>query len=94
MDLPLDEKNSLRSQKTSQLRWDRRRKRFIESKATRQSSGQTIRTEGGTLIPATYDSGRFKSWHAQRRHNSVRPVLEKRYNKVCVLRKWIARNIY
>ena len=61
MDLTADESGELRPQKASQLRWDRKRKRFTKTSNT-QSSKQMVRSESGALIPATYDSGRFERW--------------------------------
>jgi ATP-dependent RNA helicase DDX54/DBP10 len=56
-----DEAGEARAQKASQLRWDRKRKRF--SRAPLNSGNEKmIRSESGALLPATFNSGRFDTW--------------------------------
>jgi len=40
-------------------KWDRKSKKFVSSD---QNQGKKIRTEDGTLLPASYRSGRYNSW--------------------------------
>ena len=51
----------------SQLRWDRKKKRFLTGDAVGADNKRVIRTESGAFLPATYRSGRFEIWQAQKR---------------------------
>lgn len=67
MDLQADDVSSSRSQKPSQLRWDRKRKRFTSnSNGAEGQAAKMVRTEAGSLIPASYDSGRYAAWARRR----------------------------
>lgn len=70
MDLQGDEQLAHRSQRASQLRWDRKTKKFKKDPQQDGSAGPMIKTESGALLPATFDSGRFKEW-ARKRHNPM-----------------------
>ncbi|WWD00268.1 hypothetical protein V866_007177 [Kwoniella sp. B9012] len=66
LDMTADEGSSARAQKASQLSWDRKKRKFI--KATVGSDNKKmIRSESGSLLPASYNSGRFSSWKSKRR---------------------------
>jgi hypothetical protein len=60
--MPTDDGNLPRPQKASQLRWDRKKKRFIAGDAVGAENRKMLRTESGNSLPATYSSGRFKIW--------------------------------
>lgn len=66
MDLQGDEQLTQRSQRASQLRWDRKTKKFKKDPQQDGSAGPMIKTESGALLPATFDSGRFKEWNRKR----------------------------
>lgn len=54
-----DETQQQRMQKASQLRWDRKRRNFAQTKG---STTKMIKTENGTTLPATYKSGTYRLW--------------------------------
>lgn len=60
--IPNDEQLSHRTQKASQLRWDRKRKNFTSVGDGKAEQGKMIKTESGTLLPATYRSGKYQLW--------------------------------
>jgi hypothetical protein len=57
-----------RTQKASQLRWDRKQKNFTQGPSDKAEKGKMIKTESGTLLPATYNSGKYRQWKAKSRH--------------------------
>lgn len=66
MDLQTDDVTSSRAQKASQLRWDRKRKRFTKDAGADGQKVKMVKTEGGSLMPASYDSGRYAAWARRR----------------------------
>ena len=69
-DVSNDEANTTRAQKPSQLKWDRKKKRFLPGDTVGADNKKVIRTESGAFLPASYRSGRFKTWQAQKRSSS------------------------
>jgi hypothetical protein len=57
-----------RTQKASQLRWDRKQKNFTQGNGDKAEQGKMIKTESGTLLPASYNSGKYRQWKAKSRH--------------------------
>jgi hypothetical protein len=49
-------------QKASQLKWDRKKKRFTSGDQVGADNKKLIRSESGALLPASYNSGRYKEW--------------------------------
>ncbi|EJT49422.1 hypothetical protein A1Q1_01444 [Trichosporon asahii var. asahii CBS 2479] len=66
LDLNADEGDAARAQKASQLKWDRKRKRFVKD-APGGDNKKMIRSESGALLPATFKSGKFADWKKSRR---------------------------
>lgn len=66
LDLNADEGGAARAQKASQLKWDRKRKRFVKD-APGGDNKKMIRSESGALLPATFKSGKFAEWKKSRR---------------------------
>lgn len=61
MDLNADDGDAQRAQKASQLKWDKKRKRFVKD-TPGEDNKKMIRGESGALLPATFRSGRFAEW--------------------------------
>ncbi|BEI82928.1 hypothetical protein CcaverHIS002_0307960 [Cutaneotrichosporon cavernicola] len=61
MDLNADDADPQRAQKASQLKWDKKRKRFVKD-TPGEDNKKMIRGESGALLPATFKSGRFAEW--------------------------------
>jgi hypothetical protein len=66
-----DEGRAQGAQKASQLRWDRKKKRFTAGDQVGADNKKMIRSESGALLPATYNSGRFKDWQQKRRRGTA-----------------------
>ncbi|EJD03333.1 DEAD-domain-containing protein [Fomitiporia mediterranea MF3/22] len=60
----------------SQLKWDRKKKRFIRGSGEGADNVKIVKTEGGTRLPVTYRSGRFEEW-SKKTHVRVPRVGEK-----------------
>ncbi|WVQ97778.1 hypothetical protein IAU59_004892 [Kwoniella sp. CBS 9459] len=67
LDLTADEGAGPKAQKASQLRWDRKKRKFVKN-ASESDGVKMIRTESGAMLPATYNSGRYNEWKARQRH--------------------------
>ncbi|CAK9780697.1 DEAD-domain-containing protein [Cutaneotrichosporon oleaginosum] len=61
MDLNADDADQQRAQKASQLKWDKKRKRFVKD-TPGEDNKKMIRGESGALLPATFRSGRYTEW--------------------------------
>ncbi|RXK42210.1 hypothetical protein M231_00568 [Tremella mesenterica] len=74
-DLSTDEGARPRLQKASQLRWDRRKKKFLQGSSIESRDQKMIRSESGALLPASFSSGRFSNWTAKNKtsHTSRAP---------------------
>lgn len=70
MNMTGDEGRAQGAQKASQMKWDRKKKRFAASDQVGADNKKMIRSESGALLPATYNSGRYKEWRAQRKRSS------------------------
>jgi len=66
-----DEGEAQRAQKASQLKWDRKKKRFVKGDGVGSNNEKMIRSESGALLPASFKSGRFDAWK-QRNRNAPR----------------------
>jgi len=64
-DLTGDE--GIQERKRRQLRWDKKKKKFIQGTGEGGDNVKIIRTESGAKLPATYRSGRFDEWKAKSR---------------------------
>lgn len=67
MDLVADDCDQMKRQK-HQMVWDRKRKKFINASQLQQSDdkkSKKIKTESGTYISASYQSGLFEKWKSQ-----------------------------
>lgn len=67
VDMAPDEGVEARAQKASQLRWDRKRKRFTRVPSNGEGNEKMIRSESGALLPATFKSGRYEQWRRAER---------------------------
>lgn len=61
-DLANDNGVAERQRRHSQLKWDRKKKKFIKGDGVGADNVKLIRTEGGTRLPISYRSGRFDEW--------------------------------
>ena len=49
------------------MTWDKKKKKFIRGDGVGADNVKMVRTENGTLLPATYRSGRFDEWKSKSR---------------------------
>lgn len=56
-----------RAQKASQMRWDRKSKKFIRGDGTGSDNKKLIRSESGAKLPASFKSGAFDDWKKKSR---------------------------
>ncbi|KAG0174498.1 ATP-dependent RNA helicase dbp10 [Apophysomyces sp. BC1034] len=61
LDLIGDDKDTMQ-QKKNQLRWDSKKKKFVQGMGIGADNKKMIRTESGALISASFKSGRFDEW--------------------------------
>lgn len=66
-DLTGDE--ALQERKRRELRWDKKKKKFIRGTGEGADNVKLVKTESGAKLPATYRSGRFDEWRAKSRVN-------------------------
>ncbi|WWC87190.1 uncharacterized protein L201_002076 [Kwoniella dendrophila CBS 6074] len=66
LDMTADEGSAARAQKASQLSWDRKKRKFVQSTVGADNK-KMIRSESGALLPASYSSGRYTAWKQKRR---------------------------
>ena len=65
-DLTTDEGGSHnRRSGASQLKWDRKKKKFIRGDGVGADNVKLVKTETGNKLPITYRSGRFDEWKAK-----------------------------
>nr|ADO17669.1 CNB00610 [Tremella mesenterica] len=55
----------------AQLRWDRRKKKFVQESSIDSTNQRMVRSESGALLPASFSSGRFRDWSTRRRVTSA-----------------------
>ncbi|GJJ06257.1 hypothetical protein Clacol_000448 [Clathrus columnatus] len=51
-----------RQRRQSQLKWDRKKKKFIKGDGVGADNVKLVRTESGARLPISYRSGRFDEW--------------------------------
>ncbi|EJD52781.1 DEAD-domain-containing protein [Auricularia subglabra TFB-10046 SS5] len=61
-DLVTDEGGKEQKRLRSQLKWDRKKKKFVKGSGEGADNVKIIKTESGTRLPATYRTGRFEEW--------------------------------
>ncbi|KAJ4002075.1 P-loop containing nucleoside triphosphate hydrolase protein [Lentinula boryana] len=61
--------------KKRQLKWDKKKKKFVKGDGVGSDNVKLVKTESGTKLPATYRSGRFDEWKAKT-HSSLPRVGE------------------
>lgn len=73
--LPGDEDASGKpmAQKASTLRWDRKSKRVVKGDGTGADNQKFIKTESGTKLPASFQSGKYDEWRKKKRVSVPRP---------------------
>ncbi|KAJ3724529.1 P-loop containing nucleoside triphosphate hydrolase protein [Lentinula raphanica] len=69
-DLTGDE--GLADRKKRQLKWDKKKKKFVKGDGVGSDNVKMVKTESGTKLPATYRSGRFDEWKAKTHSNLPR----------------------
>lgn len=67
-DLTGDEAAARERQKR-ELKWDKKKKRFVKGTGEGADNVKLVRTESGVKLPVTYRSGRFDEWKAKSRLN-------------------------
>jgi hypothetical protein len=67
LDLVQDEGSAVRAGKASQLKWDRKSKKFGNKNEVGADNKKMIRSESGALLPASYRSGRYDEWRKSKR---------------------------
>lgn len=80
MDLNADDGDAQRAQKASQLKWDKKRKRFVKD-TPGEDGKKMIRGESGALLPATFKSGRYAEWKKTAHRRSGHPTGPKHHAK-------------
>ncbi|KAH8119551.1 DEAD-domain-containing protein [Phellopilus nigrolimitatus] len=60
-----DEGVASRQRRNGQLKWDKKKKKFIKGDGEGADNMKIVKTEGGTRLPATYRSGRYDEWKAK-----------------------------
>lgn len=66
-DLAGDDGIVARTQRASQLTWDRKKKKFVQGDGTGSDNKKLVKTESGARLPASFRSGRFDEWKAKKR---------------------------
>lgn len=64
-DLAGDE--ALQKLKRRELKWDKKKKKFVKGTGEGADNVKLVKTESGQKLPATYRSGRFDEWKAKSR---------------------------
>ncbi|PIA15171.1 DEAD-domain-containing protein [Coemansia reversa NRRL 1564] len=59
-------------QSKNAMRWDSKKKKFVRGSGIGSDNKKLIRTENGTVLPATFKSGTFKDWQDKNRINVPR----------------------
>ncbi|RKP08348.1 P-loop containing nucleoside triphosphate hydrolase protein [Thamnocephalis sphaerospora] len=71
LDFTGEDEDEMKS-KRSKLRWDAKKKKFVQGTGIGADNKKMVRTESGALIPATYKSGRYNEWQEKTRINIPR----------------------
>ncbi|KAG8848305.1 ATP-dependent RNA helicase dbp10 [Serendipita sp. 411] len=61
-DLTMDAGAMQATRRQSQLKWDRKKKKFVKGDGAGADNVKLIKTESGTKLPVTYKSGRYEEW--------------------------------
>ncbi|KAG8816111.1 ATP-dependent RNA helicase dbp10 [Serendipita sp. 399] len=61
-DLTTDVGAQQSARRQSQLKWDRKRKKFVKGDGVGADNIKLIKTESGARLPVTYKSGRYDEW--------------------------------
>merc|ERR1712172_352137 len=61
LDLTADD-GTLMRKKTTMMRWDAKKKKYVRSDANGDENKKRIKTESGVWIPASYKSDRYAKW--------------------------------
>ncbi|KAI5120302.1 hypothetical protein M0805_005806 [Coniferiporia weirii] len=64
-DLAGDEGVASRQRRNGQVKWDKKKKKFVKGDGAGADNMKIVKTESGTRLPATYRSGRFDEWRAK-----------------------------
>lgn len=56
-----------RKRRNLQMKWDRKKKKFVKGDGVGADNVKLVKTESGARLPATYRSGRFDEWKAKNR---------------------------
>ncbi|KLO19427.1 P-loop containing nucleoside triphosphate hydrolase protein [Schizopora paradoxa] len=67
-----DDDGKASRQKSNQMRWDTKKKKFIKGDGVGADNMKLVKTESGARLPATYRSGRFEEWKAKTHKNVPR----------------------
>ena len=65
LDVAGDEDHITRKTKAT-VKWDRKKKKFVNESGTADPKNKKIRTESGALIPASYSSDVYKRWREKK----------------------------
>ncbi len=60
-----DDDGKASRQKLNQVKWDKKKKKFIKGDGVGADNMKLVKTESGARLPATYRSGRFEEWKAK-----------------------------
>jgi ATP-dependent RNA helicase DDX54/DBP10 len=60
-----DDGKSVHSRPHSQMKWDRKKKKFVKGNGEGADNVKMVKTEGGTRLPVSYKSGRFQEWQSK-----------------------------
>ncbi|KAF8520354.1 P-loop containing nucleoside triphosphate hydrolase protein [Hysterangium stoloniferum] len=71
-DLTTDEGTAARLRRSSQMTWDKKKKKFVKGDGAGADNVKLVRTESGTRLPASYRSGRFDEWKKSNRKSLPR----------------------
>ncbi|WVW78780.1 hypothetical protein I302_100742 [Kwoniella bestiolae CBS 10118] len=66
IDMTADEGSGTKAQKASQLSWDRKKRKFIKP-TVGSDNKKMIRSESGSLLPASYSAGKYHAWKSRKR---------------------------
>lgn len=61
-DLTNDTGAAEQKRRQSQLKWDRKKKKFVKGDGAGADNVKMIKTESGTKLPISYKSGRYEDW--------------------------------
>jgi ATP-dependent RNA helicase DDX54/DBP10 len=53
--------------RSTKMTWDKKKKKFIQGDGIGADNVKMVRTENGSLLPATFRSGRFDEWKSKSR---------------------------